>query len=180
MRCFHRFGLFPAHRKCLVMRPGELLPGAQLGQDGLHVRSRTAHPFELGVLEFLLLERCPHLVIAEDAAIVALSRLVEFYAKVLDRRGLQLLGNALLCVARRLPDLEETLMRRIVDGIGIDARPRLRLRRKNVVDGFRRQVASPARTRNSMNSISSREMPYRAYSSSSDQRLLKSCRGTKV
>ena len=41
--------------------------------------------------------------------------LVEFDAEVLNRSGLQLLGDALLHVARGLPDFEETLVRLVTN-----------------------------------------------------------------
>ena len=55
---------------------------------------------------------------------------------VLDGGGLELLGDALLHVARRLPDLEETRVRLVVNGVGVDARPGFRLRRKDFLDGL--------------------------------------------
>ena len=51
VRPFDRLGLLTAHRERLVMRAGEPLPGAQLGEHGLHVPDRAAHPFQFGVLE---------------------------------------------------------------------------------------------------------------------------------
>ena len=105
------------------------LPGAQFGEHGLHVLDRAAHPLQFGVLEALLDERRAHLVIGEDRAVVALGGFVQFDRVVLDGGGLELLGDALLHVARGLPDLEETLVRLVVDRVGVDARPGLRLRR---------------------------------------------------
>ena len=54
---------------------------------------------------------------------------------VLDRGGLELLGDALLHVARGLPHLEQTLVRLVVNRVGVDARPGFRLWRKDFLDG---------------------------------------------
>ena len=125
-----------AHRERLVMRAGEALAGAQLGEHGLHVRDRAAHPLQFGVLETLSDERRAHLVVAEDGAVVALGGLVQFDRVVLDGGGLELLGDALLHVARGLAHLEETRVRLVVDGVGVDARPGFRLGREDFLDGL--------------------------------------------
>ena len=93
MRLFHRFGLFTAHRKCLVMRAGEPLPRAQFGEHRLHVLEGAAHPFQFGVFELLPDECRAHLVVAEDGAVVALGGFVQFDLVVLDGGGLELLGK---------------------------------------------------------------------------------------
>ena len=54
-------------------------------------------------------------MIAEDRAVVALGGLVQFDLVVLDGGGLELLGDALLHVARGLPHLEKTLVRLVVN-----------------------------------------------------------------
>ena len=110
-----------------MMRAGELLARAQLAEYGLHVLDRAAHPLQFGVLEALPDKRRTHVVVGENDAVVALGRFVEFDAEVLDRSGLQLLGDALLHVARSLPDLEETLMRLVGNRVGVDTRPGFRL-----------------------------------------------------
>jgi len=56
-------------------------------------------------------------------------------AIVLDGGGLELLGDALLHVARGLAHLEETVVFLIVYRVGVDARPGLRLERKDFFDG---------------------------------------------
>ena len=112
------------------------LAGAQLGEHGLHVLDRAAHPLQLGVLEALLDERRAHLVVGEDRAVVALGGFVQLDGVVLDGGGLDLLGDALLHVARRLPDLEETLVRLVVNRVGVDARPGFRLGREDFLDGL--------------------------------------------
>ena len=122
--------------KRLVMRAGEPLPRAQFGEHGLHVLDRAAHPFQFGVRELLPDERRAHLVVGEDGAVVALGGFVQFDLVVLDGGGLELLGDALLHVARGLPDLEETLVRLVVDRVGVDARPRFRLGREDFLDGL--------------------------------------------
>ena len=136
VRLVHRFGLFAAHRERLVMRAGEPLARAQFGEHGLHVLDRAAHPLQFGVLEAFLDERRAHVVVGEDGAVVALGGFVQFDRVVLDGGGLELLGDALLHVARRLPDLEETLVRLVVDRVGVDARPGFRLGRKDFLDGL--------------------------------------------
>ena len=150
------------------MRAGEPLPGAQFGEHGLHVLDRAAHPFQFGVLEAFPDERRAHVVVAEDGAVVALGGFVQFDAIVLDGGGLELFGDALLHVARRLPDLEETRVRLVVNGVGVDARPGLRLGRKDFFDGLthrrsRRlveQFGVVLGDFDSMKAISSSVMPY--------------------
>jgi hypothetical protein len=112
-----------------------MLPRAQFGEHGLHVLDRAAHPFQFGVLELLPDECRAHLVVAKDGAVVALGGFVQFDLVVLDGGGLELLGDALLHVARCLPNLEKTLVRLVVNRIGVDARPSLRLRREDLLDG---------------------------------------------
>ena len=94
------------------------------------------HPLQFCVLELLPDERCAHIVIAEDGPVVALGGLVQFDLVVFDSGSLELLGDALLHVARGLPDLEKTLVRLIVNRIGVDARPSHRLRREDLLDSF--------------------------------------------
>ncbi len=91
------------------MRADEPLAGAQLGERGMHVIERTAHPLQPGVLETLPDQRRAHIKVAENAAVVALGRVVEFDPVVLDGSGLELLG---------------------------DARPGFRLQRKDFLDGL--------------------------------------------
>ena len=116
------------------MRAGELLSRAQFGEHGLHVLERAAHPFQFGVRELLPDECRAHIVVAEDGSVVALGGFVQFDLVVLDGGGLELLGDALLHVARRLPNLEKTLVRLVVDRIGVDARPSFRLRCEDFLD----------------------------------------------
>ena len=92
------------------MRAGELLPRAQFGEHGLQVLDGAAHPFQFGVLELLPDECRAHLVIGEDGAVVALGGFVQFDLVVLDSGGLELLSDALLHIARCLPNLEKTLV----------------------------------------------------------------------
>ena len=166
MRLVHGLGLLPAHREGLVMRAGEPLARAQLGEHGLHILDRAAHPLQFDVLEALPDERRAHLVVGEDGAVVALGGFVEFDPVVLDGGGLDLLGDALLHVARRLAHLEETLVRLVVNRVGVDARPGLRLGREDFLDGLSHPSAlstslrSIGRTTFSMNAISLAEMPY--------------------
>ena len=80
-------------------------------------------------------ECCAYIVVAEDGAVVALGGFVQLDLVVLDGGGLELLGDALLHIARRLPDLEKTLVRLVVNRIGVDARPSFRLRCEDLLDG---------------------------------------------
>lgn len=132
---FHGGALLGAHRERLGVRAGELLPGAQLGEDGLQVLDRAAHPFQFGVLETLLGEGGPYIVVGKHRAVVALGILIEFDLVVLDRGGLELLGDALPHVPRGLAHLKQTLVRLIGNRVGVDAGPSLRLRRKDFLDG---------------------------------------------
>ena len=100
-----------------------------------NVLDRAAHPFQFGVLELLPDECCAHLVVAEDGSVVALGGFVQLDLVVLDSGGLELLGDALLHIARRLPNLEKALVRLVVNRIGVDARPSFRLRREDFLDG---------------------------------------------
>jgi hypothetical protein len=63
---FHGLGLLGRIGEGLVVRAAEALAGAQLGEHGLHVGDRAAHPLQLGVLEALPGQRGAHLVVAED------------------------------------------------------------------------------------------------------------------
>ena len=114
----------------------EPLAGAQLGEHGLHILDRAAHPFQFGVLELLPDERRANLVVAEDGSVVALSGFVHFDGEVLDGGGLELLGDALFHIARCLPNLEKTLVRLIVYRIGVNAWPCYRLRCEDLFDGL--------------------------------------------
>ncbi|OQA29695.1 MAG: hypothetical protein BWY59_00135 [Verrucomicrobia bacterium ADurb.Bin345] len=127
--------LLGAHRKRLVVRAGEIPAGAQFGEDSLHVLERAAHPLQLRVFETFPDERGADLVVGEERAVVALGGFVELDGVVLDRGRLELLGDALLHVARGLPDFEQPGVRRVGDRVSVDARPRLRLGREDLLDG---------------------------------------------
>jgi len=105
----HGGALLGAHREGLVVRAGEGLAGAQLGEHGLHVLDRAAYPLQSGVGETLADEYRTHLVVSEDAAIVAFGGLVQFDAEVPDTGGLELFGDAPLHVACGLANFEEAL-----------------------------------------------------------------------
>ena len=115
VRLLHRLGLLAAHRERLVVRAGEPLAGAQLGEHGLHVFDRAAHPLQFAVLKALLDKSRSHIVVGENSAVVTLGGFVQLDPVVFDGGGLELLGNALLHVARGLPHLEETLVRLIIN-----------------------------------------------------------------
>ena len=135
MRPVDSLGLFTTHRKPLVMRAGEPLPRAQLGEHGLQLPDRAVHPFQFGVLEFLLDEHRAHIVVTKDGAVVALGGFLQFDLVVLDGGGLELFSDALSDITHRLPNLQKPLVRLVVDRIGIDARPSRWLRCKDLVDG---------------------------------------------
>ena len=140
------------------MRAGELLAGAQFGEHGLHVLDRAAHPFQFGVLEAFLDERRAHVVIGEDRAVVALGGLVQLDRVVLDGGGLELLGDALLHVARGLAHLEETLVRLVVNRVGVDARGRASGRREDFFDGLMSSSAGSAEVHRADNLLDERDL----------------------
>lgn len=76
------------------------------------------------------------MVIGEDRAVVALSGFVQFDLVVLDRRCLELLGDASLYVACSLPDLQQSAVCLVINRLGVDARPGFRLWREEFFDGF--------------------------------------------
>ena len=119
----HRLGLLPAHREVFVMRAGVPLAGAQFQQRGFDVLDRAAHPFQHHILEAFPLQRGADLVVAEQAAVVALRRLVQFNPVIPDGGGLELFGHSLLHVAGGLADLEQTRVLGIGDRVGVDAKP---------------------------------------------------------
>jgi hypothetical protein len=121
---FDRSRLLVARREILVMGAGELLAGAQFGQHGFHIGDGALHPFELRVGKALALQGFAHGMIGDDAAVIAFGAFVQLDGVVGDGSGLELLGHALLHVARRLADFEQPLMRVGGNGIGIDARAR--------------------------------------------------------
>jgi hypothetical protein len=90
-----------------------------LSVQRIHSNSVFAQPF--------LDEGGAHLVVGEGRAVVALGELIQLDGVVLDVGGLELLGDALLHVARGLPHLEQARVRLVRDGVGVDARPGLRL-----------------------------------------------------
>src|SRR5580658_4656421 len=128
VRHLYRFDLFPTHWKSFAVRAGELPSRAQLREHGFQVLDRTAHPFKFDVLELLPDERRADLVIGEDGAVVALGGFVQLDLVVLDSGGFELFTDALLHIARRLPNLEEALMRFVNNRISVDAGPGFRLR----------------------------------------------------
>jgi len=132
----HRYGLFLPHGEGLRVRAGELLSGAQLGEHGLHVLQRAAHPFQFSLRKVLLDQGCAHLVIGKSRAVVALGGLVEFDLEVLDRGSLELFGDALLHIARGLPHLQQSRVRLVRDGVGVDARPGFRLGHEDLFNGL--------------------------------------------
>ena len=116
------------------MRSREPLAGAQLGERGPHILDRTAHPLQFGILETLSGQRSTHLVVTEDTAVVALGGFIQFDGVVLDGSRFELLGDTLLHLSRGLAYLEETLVRLIANGVGVDARLGLRLGCEDFLD----------------------------------------------
>ena len=68
---FHRLRLFLARREILMVGAGELLPRAQLGQRGFHIRDCAGHPFELGIGETLPPQSVANSMIGDDGAVLA-------------------------------------------------------------------------------------------------------------
>ncbi|GAA5030762.1 hypothetical protein GCM10025738_11230 [Microbacterium fluvii] len=135
--------LFGAHREGRVVGAGEALARAQLADRGQHIVDGAAHPLELRVGVTLLLKSFAHVEVAEDAPVVAIGRLVEHDLVVLDRRGLQLLRDPHLDVLRRLPDLEQPLVRVVLDRVRVDAQAGVGLERQELVEGLRHRGARP-------------------------------------
>src|SRR5271165_1071991 len=113
------------------MRAGEPLPRAQFSKHYLQVLEGAAHPFQFGVDELFPDECRAHVVVAKDGAIVALSGFVQLNLVVFDGGGLELLRDAPPDITRRLSNFEKTLVRLVVDRIGVDARPNFWFRRKD-------------------------------------------------
>jgi hypothetical protein len=105
VRLVHGLDLLAAHREGLGMCACERLAGAQFCQHGLNVLDRAAHPLQFDVLDLFPDERCADVVIGEDRAVVPRGWFVQLDPEVLDCRSLELLGDALFYVARRLSDL---------------------------------------------------------------------------
>ena len=127
VRLLHGRALFSAHRECLVMRAGELLVHAHLGEHGLQVLDRAAHPLQFCVLEAPPNKRRAHIVVGEDSPIITLGGLVQLDSEIPNSGSLELLGYTTFHVARGLAHLEKTGMCLVVNRVGIDAGPRLRL-----------------------------------------------------
>ena len=75
-------------------------------------------------------------MVSENCPVVAFVRLVKINGE-LDRCGLCLLLDALLHIAGRLPNLQETFMRVVINRVGVDPWPNVWLRRENFVERFR-------------------------------------------
>ncbi|WP_449422385.1 hypothetical protein [Rhodanobacter lindaniclasticus] len=85
-------------------------------------------------------------MVAEDRTVVAFGGFVQLDPVILDRRSLQLFGDALLHVTRGLTDLQLPLVGGVGDGIGVDARARGWLGREDFIDGLtHRQPHHPPR-----------------------------------
>ena len=104
-----------------------VFPDTPLREHRLHVRQRAAHPFQFRVGEFLFDEGGAHVVVGEGGAVGALGDFVQLDFEILDVGGLELLGDALLYVARGLADLEQARVRRVGNRVGVEARTRRRL-----------------------------------------------------
>ncbi|MCU0552456.1 MAG: hypothetical protein MUC48_24255 [Leptolyngbya sp. Prado105] len=119
-----------------VVGAGEPLACAQFCEDSLHIGNGAAHPFEFRVLESLFNQCGPHFVIGEAAAVGAIGRLIQLNAVVFDGGGFELFSDPLFDVASGLTYLEKSLVRLIVDGIGINPQPHLWLGEKDFFDAL--------------------------------------------
>ena len=81
-------------------------------------------------------ESRPDFMIGENRSVLALSGLVQLDRVIFDLRGLELLGDPLLHLTTRLAHLEKPRVRLVRNGVGVNARMRLRLRRKNFFNGL--------------------------------------------
>ena len=113
--------LLAAHGEGEVVGAGELGAGAEFGDGGADVRLGAAHPLAGRDFEALLAKALADLVVGEGCAIRPDRQLVDEDGVVLDRGGLELLGDAGFDVARGLADLEEAGVGVVVDGVGVDA-----------------------------------------------------------
>ena len=134
-RLVHRLGLFGAHAKSLVVSTCEPLASAQFCEHGLDVFDRATDPFQFGILQPLLDQRCAHFMVREDASIIALRRLVQHDGVVLNCGGLQLFSHAQRHITRGLPHLEQAGMILIRNGVSVDARPGGWFGSEDVLDG---------------------------------------------
>ena len=105
MGLFHGGALLGAHGEGLVAGASEPLPGAQLGEDGIHVLERAAHPLQFRVFTTPPCEGGAHVVIGEGRAVAALGGCIQNNGVVLDAGGHELLGDALLHIPRGLANL---------------------------------------------------------------------------
>jgi hypothetical protein len=136
VRLVYGLGLLAAHGEGRMMRAGEVLARAQLGEHGFYVRHRAAHPFQFDLLESLVRECGAHLVVAEEGSVLPHGGRVEFDTVVLDGGGLELFFDALLYVAGGLAHLEQSLVCFVVNRVGVDARLGFRLGGEDFLDGF--------------------------------------------
>lgn len=83
---------------------------------------RAAADFQLDVFEPLVDQCGAHIVVSEDGAIVPLSGFVQRDGEIRNRSGFELLGHALLHLARGWAHFELTQVRGIVNRVGADAR----------------------------------------------------------
>jgi hypothetical protein len=131
----HRLRLLVAQAKGLVVRAAEGLAGAQLGQHGAHIghvqRIHSSATFSKPFLTSAARTSWSLKICRRRAR-----RLVQFDGEVLDGGRLELLGHALLHVARGLAHLELARVRRIGNGVGVDARAGLGLGGEDFLDGL--------------------------------------------
>nr|WP_241209515.1 hypothetical protein [Melaminivora alkalimesophila] len=133
-RLAHGLRLLVAHREALVVRAAQGAAAAQLGQRGLHVRQRAAHPFELRPLTAPTLKGGAQFVVSDHAAIGTLGGFIHFDAEIGDCRRAQLLGHALAHVARGLTDFQQAGVGIVGNGVGVQAGAGCGLRGQEDVD----------------------------------------------
>jgi hypothetical protein len=104
------------------MRAGKSLPALQFGQHRVHIGQRALHPFELRIGKAFAFQGIAHSVVGDDRSVIAFRAFIEFDGIICNRGGLQLLRHPPLHIAHRLPDFQQTLMRIVGDGVGVDAR----------------------------------------------------------
>lgn len=73
------------------MVAAELLYRPRFIEHGRYVGNRAAHPFQSAIGEALSGQCGAHLVIGKNRTVVALGRLIQFYAEVLDGGALAML-----------------------------------------------------------------------------------------
>ena len=116
--------------RCWPVRSSVMAVCTSSGVQRIHSRA------PIDVLEALVAQARAHLVVGEERSVLALGELVDVDRVVLlHLRGLELLLDSRLHVLRGLPDLEQPVVRAVVDrSPGVDAQPGLRLLGQELLD----------------------------------------------